>query len=298
LTGVATTPAEAVDSAITVAETAKLWLEEYVQSNRRQKDRGLATARVNKYLVPRMGKALLGEVKQGEFFSYRRWLESQELAPQTVCPILSDARCMFLWAVERGMVAASPVPKKLLPRLEERLPDRLTDEEVVALLDIDEPYAFVIRLGLGTGLRWAEMCRLLPSDLRGHTLYIQRTKTGKVWRVPVSSELARDILSRKGRLCPFKVDDSGTFSWHAKRLSGVEGFHPHQLRHTFACRYVEAGGRLDALQLILGHSSITTTQRYARLSDDSVAEDARRVFAKNGDQAGTKLSLVRQTGTS
>jgi integrase len=129
-------------------------------------------------------------------------------------------------------------------------------------------------------------------------LRIQRTRKGKVRRVPVSPELAKETSARQGRLCPFRVEDLGTFSWHARGLHGVGSFHQPQLRHTLACRYVDAGGRPDALQQTLGHSSITTTQRCARLSDVSVAEDARRVFAQDGDQTGATLSLVEGTGTS
>lgn len=45
-----------------------------------------------------------------------------------------------------------------------------------------------------------------------------------------------------------------------RRMTGVEGFHVHQMRHTFACQWLERGGSLAALQQVLGHASITTTR--------------------------------------
>ena len=61
----------------------------------------------------------------------------------------------------------------------------------------------------------------------------------------------------------------------------MERFHPHMMRHTFGTNWLAAGGSLAALQELLGHASITTTQRYARLSGDMVRREAERVFAES-----------------
>ena len=68
-----------------------------------------------------------------------------------------------------------------------------------------------------------------------------------------------------------------------RRESGLARFHVHQLRHTFACQWIERGGSLAALQQILGHASVVTTQRYARLSDEAVRREAVRLAAQAAD---------------
>ena len=81
-----------------------------------------------------------------------------------------------------------------------------------------------------------------------------------------------------GLLLPF--GHPSLFARKVERLSGIKGFHPHRLRHTYACRWLEAGGSLVALQELLGHASITITQRYARLTEAAVQTEVARVMGK------------------
>ena len=106
----------------------------------------------------------------------------------------------------------------------------LTDAEAKKVLAIPEPHAFVIRLALGTGMRWGELIRAQRGDLeeRG-VLLIHHTKSWKLRRVPLPEELLREVKRRVGRLVPFS--SSGQFNNAVQRLSGVSGFHVHQLRH-------------------------------------------------------------------
>lgn len=262
----------------TVADLVTKWLDSYIRTARNEKGQRLAKSRTRLYLVPVLGAKEVTTVTPDDLRTYRLHLERLELSPQTVSNVLTDARCFFSWAEEARLVQKSPVPRRLLPRIEERLPDRLTGEEAAALSDIPEPYGFVIRLGLGTGLRWGEMCRVLPGDVQQGMLVVPRSKSGKVRRVPLAPELLLELRGKTGRLVPFREADPGTYSWHARRLSGVERFHPHMMRHTFACMWLERGGSLPGLQQILGHASIATTQRYARLSDDAVKREAVRTW--------------------
>ncbi|HEV8577718.1 MAG TPA: tyrosine-type recombinase/integrase [Thermoanaerobaculia bacterium] len=63
--------------------------------------------------------------------------------------------------------------------------------------------------------------------------------------------------------------------------------HPHRLRHTAATRWLEAGMNLAVVQQLLGHRSIVTTQRYARLSDDAVRAEVERVWNRTGSVTGS-----------
>lgn len=190
---------------------------------------------------------------------------------------------MLGWAEDAGHIDRSPFPKRLMPKIQERPPDRLTDEEIVAVSSIPDPHGFVV---LATGLRWGELTRAKSGDVAkdGPTpvLVVSHTKSYRVRRVPIREWFAAELRSRIGKLVPFA--SPGQFNAAVRRLSGVERFHVHQLRHTYACRWLEEGGSLAALQQILGHSSIVTTQRYARISDDLVTREAERLDEKSGSQ--------------
>jgi site-specific recombinase XerD len=80
-----------------------------------------------------------------------------------------------------------------------------------------------------------------------------------------------------GRLVPFASLSPGWFAAVARRATGIARFHVHQMRNTFACQWLERGGNLAALQQVLGHASIETTQRHAHLSDETVIREARRI---------------------
>ena len=140
----------------TVSQTAHEWLEKRIAVKRTPESVQKATSRVRMYLEPFMGLKLLGKVTREDLWEYRRWLETheRELAPGSVWHILCDARCLFRWCEDAGKLDRSPFPRGLMPKLQEKPPKRLERDEVRALVAIPEPYGFVIRFALATGLRW------------------------------------------------------------------------------------------------------------------------------------------------
>ena len=273
---------------LTVEAASKEWFKTYVPNARNAYGIKQTDDRLERFLIPFMGHLMLHKLGPQNLRSYRLWIERKGLAPATVKHLLSDARCFLNWAEGAGHIERSPFPKRIMPRIQEQPPDRLTGEEVAAVTAIPEPYGFVVRLALATGLRWGELTRLQSSDVKNGVLTVHQTKSGRVRRIPLAPETLAELRTRIGKLV--QLSSPGQFNTRVRTLSSVSRFHVHQLRHTFACRWLEVGGSLPALQELLGHSSIVTTQRYGRLSDEAIREEAARIHGRSGHSSGHTAS--------
>ena len=269
---------------MTVREAAKRWLATYIATSRNAKGQVLTKVRVRKHLEPVLGHYLLSRLTSDHLRRYRLELEGRVGSLQTVTHLLSDVRCLLRWCEDSGLVQRSPFPRRLLPRLQERPPERLSDEEIRIVTSLPEPHGFLCRLGIETGLRWGELTRAQSTDIERGFLVVHQTKSGRVRRVPLSPQFQAELRTRIGKLVSFSASASNSFNRTIRRMTGLERFHAHQLRHTMACRWLEQGGSLAALQHVLGHASIVTTQRYARLSDESVMAEKLRITT--GETAG------------
>jgi integrase len=164
-----------------------------------------------------------------------------------------------------------------MPKLQEQAPKGLSIEEVAAVISLPEPYGFAWRLLLGTGLRWGEATRAQAAHVRDGQLEVEFTKGKRVRRIPLGAELLAEIKSRVGLLVPFAENAPGSFARTCRKLAGLSGVHVHQARHTYAMRWIGDGGSLAALQAILGHRDLETTQRYARVTEDLVRAEMKRI---------------------
>jgi integrase len=272
----------------TVSTLADRWLKVYIEGSRNPKGRALTSYRVDAYLKPFMGTLPAPSVTKDTLREYRTYLQGLKvpksdpevrlLTDLTVAHILSDARCLFTWAHDMGYIGHLPVPKKLLPKRPELEPRGLSDEEQKAVACLSGPHGLAVRIMLGTGVRWSELCRLTSADVVAGELVVQgATKSGKMRRVPVPPALLAELKGHVGKLVPFEPQDDPAFNRSVQRASGVDDFSAHRCRHSYALNYIRRGGNLRVLQLNLGHGTLSTTEIYLRSDQELVREDAKRV---------------------
>lgn len=232
----------------------------------------------------------LGALQPADLRAYLAHRRRDGLSDRSVMRALAAIRAFFAW-IERRCGVANPRLKLVRgPRLRATLPRPVSERGAAAMIaeagaGKDEPWiavrdAAVITLLYAAGLRISEALSLtgaarpLPESLR------IRGKGGKERIVPVLAA-ARDAVERYATLCPFPLARSeplfraargGALSARTvqariadlrRRLGLPESTTPHALRHAFATHLLANGGDLRAIQELLGHESLSTTQRYA-----------------------------------
>jgi integrase/recombinase XerC len=227
-------------------------------------------------------------------------LGERGLDPASQARILSTVRSFYRWLFETQRIEADPASGLRNPKLPRRLPAFLTEGESAALLDLTATDFLTARLGCllellyAAGLRVSELTGLDLQDL----LMEQRTlrvlgKGSKERLVPFhekAAEVLRDYLARRreflaeknlpgtpalflnqrgGRLTPTSVRAFLTGALERAALRARVS--PHALRHSFATHLLSHGMDLRAIQELLGHASLSTTQRYTHLDLEQLA---------------------------
>lgn len=151
----------------------------------------------------------------------------------------------------------------------------------VGLSTHDERTRLMIELAVGAGLRCREICQVrtddVVDDLVGHSLIV-RGKGDRMRVVPIAPALAYAIRKRPaGYLFPGRIEGHLSAARVSELVSEAlpPGVTAHQLRHRYATRAYQRGGRdISAVQLLLGHAYVTTTQVYVAVDDDAVRRAA------------------------
>ncbi|WIM68785.1 site-specific tyrosine recombinase XerD [Corynebacterium breve] len=261
---------------------------------------------VERYLtwLDQAGKSSLSDVSTSDVESYvqdlRRGIDgAKPLAASSAGRALVVARGLHKFAVTEGYVPADVAASVSPPATGQHLPDTLTVDEVVALLEscpTETPIGLrdraLLELLYGTGARVSEILDLTVDDMTDHDGILTVTGKGNKQRiVPVGSHAQSAIDAYLVRARPmFATGKShalllntrgGALSrqsaWTVIKNAGeragiTKEISPHTLRHSFATHLLEGGADVRTVQELLGHSSVTTTQIYTHVTADNLRE--------------------------
>jgi site-specific recombinase XerD len=210
----------------------------------------------------------------------------RKLASETRKSQLSSWRLFFGWAVRRGIRPDDPTVDLDSIRVRIRAPHLAPDEDVAAALDAATPAErAMILLGRGAWLRLSEITTLHTRDRQGRVLVV-RGKGDHERIVPLNDDVydALILLERtQGRGYYFPGGTDGHLHPMSvnKIITRRLGHNPHSLRHAGATAGFRQTRNIRATQVMLGHASVGTTQRYTHLSDDELqaVADASRLRA-------------------
>ncbi|MEZ5243560.1 MAG: tyrosine recombinase XerC [Acidimicrobiales bacterium] len=238
-------------------------------------------------------------VTRRDLRGYLAQLDRDGYARRTTARKASVLRRYFHWAQRTGRIDHDPSAALSAPRGTATLPRVLTASELDGLVEggprsddrpeIELRDRAVVELLYGSGLRVSELCGLRTRDLSGPAGTISVWGKGdKQRRVPIS-EPAADALAkwiREGRpklVTEATPDDQVFLNRRGTALSPRDvrrlldrrsptPTHPHALRHTFATHLLDGGADLRAVQELLGHADLATTQIYTRVSRERMRE--------------------------
>jgi len=239
------------------------------------------------------------QVCRADVFAYLQWRGEQGYQVRSTARLISTLRRFFAAMVRDGQLAEDPTALIEMPKLGRPLPKAVSESEVTLLLNTpptDEPQGLrdraMLELMYAAGLRVSELVGLpaVGVNLRQGVLRITG-KGSKERLVPIGEEAAhwltrylqearplfvgkaqptRLFVTRKGE------EMSRQMFWYAikqyARLAGIDTdrISPHTLRHAFATHLLNHGADLRALQMLLGHSSLSTTQIYTHVAKEGL----------------------------
>lgn len=247
---------------------------------------------------------------------------------------LATVRSFMKFLSTQGVIRSSPAKNVSSPKLESRLPDYLTIDTITDLIEAPDTTSdfgkrdkAILELLYGSGLRVGELVGLNLGDLSISEGLLRVVGKGRKERiVPFGSratEALQDYLSVRGRHIkvfqstkPAKGKPQGEavflnfrggrlssrsigniVNQHVATLAQRLKVHPHTLRHTFATHMLNAGADLRAIQELLGHESLSTTQKYTHVS----VEQLMRVYqschprARKGNRTATNSTNGRES---
>lgn len=241
-------------------------------------------------------------IAREDIVAYEADLLQRGFAPRTISRRVSALKGYHRFLVREGFVDANPAQTIVLPKIPQMLPEVLSIEQVGNLLDsLDDTSprglrdAAMLEVLYGCGLRVSELVGLQLDGVLLDEGYVRvMGKGGKERMVPLAGKAHERMAAylsnaRPALVKPYAKPTAAVFlnarggalsrqSVHriverAGRAVGIDNLHPHSLRHSFATHLLEGGADLRAIQEMLGHSDIATTQIYTHVQALQLKEE-------------------------
>jgi integrase/recombinase XerC len=226
----------------------------------------------------------------------REWLGSlyeRQLSVVTIRRRLAAVRSLFKFMLREGTVSGNPARLVRTPKAPQRVPHVPTAEQTNSLLEgvaadtFDRPHPerdlLMFELLYGCGLRISELAGMDLEDFDTSERWIRvRGKGRKERQVPYGAKAAealdayRQVRAAQPEVRALLVNHHGRrmsdrgmrgiVKFYARMISGDSSLHPHSLRHAYATHLLSDGADLRAIQELLGHSRLATTQKYTQVS--------------------------------
>ena len=267
------------------------WLEKGLSDNSLQSYR--RDLRQFALWLQERGYSLL-QLERIELLAYLNWRVTQRLKPASTSRMLSCLRGFYRYYVREAVLSADPTLDIESPKRGRSLPKTMTEAEVEALLEApntDDPLDFrdrtMLEMLYAAGLRVTELVSLQLGQINPRQGIIRVVGKGDKERlVPLGDEAARWLRDYVQHVRPLLIGDSRnevvfpskrgtqmtrqTFWYRIKRHGLAAGLthlpSPHVLRHAFATHLLNHGADLRVVQLLLGHSDLSTTQIYTHVA--------------------------------
>ncbi len=250
------------------------------------------------------------KVELDHFHSFAAALMDVGIGERSIARILSGVRSFYKFLVLDGYLEQDPTELLESPKIGKHLPEVLSVEEIDAIqgaINVNTPEGqrdrAAIEVLYSCGLRVSELCNLLLSDLYLDEEFLRVTGKGNKQRlVPISERAIRELKSwfafrNSINIKPGEEDYVFISAARKKHLSRITVFHnikvyaeqagiqktisPHTFRHSFATHLLEGGANLRAIQTMLGHESISTTEIYTHIDRRFLRDQILQHFPRN-----------------
>ncbi len=232
------------------------------------------------------GKLLTG-VSSADLETYILFLEKEGLSQSTISRSISSIKSFYLYLFKQGLASAECTDQLKPPKLEKRVPETLSEEEVATLLrqpDGKSPKEIrdkaMLELLYATGLRVSELISLKVRDVNLGMGYVLCRENARDRVIPVEETACKALKKYMDKVRPSLCQDteylfcnmkgdpmSRQGFWklikaYAKKARITKEITPHMIRHSFATHLVSHGADIRAVQAMMGHSDVSSTQIY------------------------------------